>query len=97
MEVIDDIFAPWLGYVTETRREADLQAHHRQARVAERDRELGPEVARGRPRPGQQREQRGEDEQKINRNPDRTVHRIAEAHEPYPPQYASPPAKQGRS
>ena len=50
VKVIDDVLAPRLGDVAEARREAELQAHHRQAGVADRDRELGPESARRRMR-----------------------------------------------
>ncbi len=48
VKVIDDVFTPWLGDVPEARREAELQTHHRQARVTDRDRERPPEIARRR-------------------------------------------------
>ena len=66
VKVVDDILAPRLGDVAEARRETELQAHHRQARVADRDRELGPEIARRRQRRRQEREQRGENEEQID-------------------------------
>jgi hypothetical protein len=46
VKVIDDVFAPWLGDVSEARRQAELQTHHRQARVTNRDGEL-PQKSRG--------------------------------------------------
>src|SRR5271170_1163628 len=85
MEVIDDVFAPRLSDVSEARRETELQPHHRKAGIAERDRELGPETARGWQHPHQQHEQRGENEQKIDRNPDYPPYRVAKAHKFYLP------------
>ena len=76
VKVIDDVLAPRLGDVAEARREAELQAHHRQAGIAERDRELRPEIARRRQRPRQEREQRGEDEEQINDDPNGPTHGI---------------------
>jgi hypothetical protein len=46
VKVIDDVFAPWLGDVSEAGSEAELETHHRQARVADRDDEL-PQKSRG--------------------------------------------------
>src|ERR1700722_5516033 len=67
VKVIDDVFAPWLGDESEAGSEAELETHHRQARVADRDGELPPEIARRRrERPCQQREQWGENEEQVN-------------------------------
>src|SRR3984957_1246409 len=81
VKVINDVFAAWLRNVSEARREAELQTHHRQARVSDRDGELPPEIAR-RWREGscQQREQRGEDEQKVNEEPNGAAQDVAKLH-----------------
>ena len=70
VKVINDVFAPWLGDVPEARGETELQTHHRQARVADCDGELPPEIARRRERPRQQREQRGKNEEQVNGDPE---------------------------
>jgi hypothetical protein len=67
--MIDNVFAPQFGYVPEARRQAELQPHHCQARVTERDRKFRPEIARRRQRSRQEREQRDEDEDQIKDEP----------------------------
>ena len=73
MKVVDDVFAPRLGDEAEARGEAELQAHHREAGVADRSREFSPEVARGRQPTQKQREQRAEHEQKIQSAPNNSA------------------------
>ena len=80
VKMIDDVFAPRFGDVPEARGEAELQAHHRQAGVADRDRELGPEIARGRQRSRQEREQRRENEEQINEDPNGPAHGVENLH-----------------
>jgi hypothetical protein len=70
VEMVDDVLAPRFGDVAEACREAELQAHHSEARIADRDRELRPEIASRRQRYRQERKQRGEDEEKIDADPD---------------------------
>src|SRR5688572_26908321 len=70
MKVIDDVFAPRLGDEAKARRDAELQAHHREAGVSDRSRELGPEVARRRRPTQKQREQRAEHERKVQNAPE---------------------------
>ncbi len=80
MKMVDDILAPWIGDVPEACSEADLQAHHREAGIADRDREFRPEVARRRTRPCQEREQRGEDEEQIKSDLNGPAHGVAKLH-----------------
>ena len=74
MEVIDDVFAPRFGHVAEACRETALQAHYRQAGIAERNRELRPETACRRQWPRHEDEQRGEDEEQVDDDPDGPTH-----------------------
>ena len=69
VKVIDDVLAPRLSDKPEACREAELQAHHCQAAVTDRNRELRPEVARGRMRAEQEREQGGENKDQICDDP----------------------------
>ena len=69
VKVIDDVLAPRFGDMSEPRRESELQTHHRQASVANRDREFGPEIAGRRQRTCQESEQRGENEEQIKDDP----------------------------
>ena len=79
VKVVDDVFAPRLGDVAEAGRETELQAHHRQAGVADGDRELRPEIARGRQRSRQEREQRAEDKEEVQRGPNGSTHDKADS------------------
>ena len=94
VKVIDDVLAPRGGDVTEARGEPELQAHHRQAGIADRDRKLRPEIARGRQRPQKKREQRGEDEEQVNDDPNRPAHGTA-LHRSPPPAVAAPAEPSG--
>ncbi len=76
VKVIDDILTPGLGDMAETCREAELQAHHRQTGVTDRDRELRPEIARWWQRTSQEREQWGENEEQIHKQPNSPSRRI---------------------
>src|SRR5262245_13206183 len=90
MKVVYDIFAPRLGDVAEAGRETELQAHHGQASVTYRDRELSPEIARWRPRPCQECKQRAEDKEEVQRGPCDSANCKARLH-------CYPPRKQSRS
>src|SRR6516165_6258993 len=72
VKVIHDVLAPRLSDKPEACRKAELQAHHRQAAVTDRNRKLRPEVARRRMRAQQKREQGGENEDQIYDDPNRT-------------------------
>ena len=69
MQMVDHVFAPGGGDVAESRRETELQPHHREAGIADCDRELRPEVARGGQGPDQEREQGGEHKNQIDGHP----------------------------
>jgi hypothetical protein len=81
VKVIDDVFTPWLSDVSEARRQAELQTHHRQARVTSRDGELPPEIAgRRRESPYQEREQGRENEEQVNEEPKGAAQGVAKLH-----------------
>ena len=80
MKMIDDVLAPRLGDVAEACGEAELQTHHRKACVAERHRELRPEIAARRQRSGQERELRGEDEKQVHGDPDGPACAVGKLH-----------------
>jgi hypothetical protein len=76
VKMVYDVLAPRLGHVPEACRQAELQAHHRQSGIADRDRELRPKIARRRQCSCQEREQRGEDEEQIQDDPNGPTHGI---------------------
>src|SRR5262245_38296389 len=65
VKVVDDVFVSRLGDEAEARCETELQAHHRQARVADGGRELCPEIAGRRVRSRKECKQWVEDKEQI--------------------------------
>src|SRR6516165_3632259 len=79
MKMIDHVFTPRFGDVAKPRGETKMQAHHRQACVGDGGRELGKEIARRWQPSRQKREQRAENEERIN-DPSGSTHCIAKLH-----------------
>src|ERR1700692_5134247 len=80
VKMVNDVFAPRLGDVTEARGKTELQAHHREAGIAEGDRELCPKITRRRMRACQEREQGSENEQEVDENPNGPAQTIKKLH-----------------